>query len=242
MRKSDGSLTTVFLLVSILLAFAGNSILVRAALAGAQIDWAGYTIVRLVAGALMLCVLFTVQKRKPIMPGKRDVAGALSLFVYAAAFSWAYVRLDAGIGALILFPAGQITMQLIGLFRGVVPTKGQLAGVIIALGGLIYLMAPGASAPPLASAILMARERPFAGHGSLFRGGQLVGVAASSLRRSVRADLARLCSCRDFRRYNLCAGLCALVQDTGADIDHQRSRVATFGASDCRDGRRDIAR
>tara|TARA_R110000796_G_scaffold98628_8_gene206219 strand:+ start:7832 stop:8698 length:867 start_codon:yes stop_codon:yes gene_type:complete len=155
-RKSDGSLTTVFLLVSILLAFAGNSILVRAALAGAQIDWAGYTIVRLVAGALMLCVLFTVQKRKPIMPGKRDVAGALSLFVYAAAFSWAYVRLDAGIGALILFPAGQITMQLIGLFRGVVPTKGQLAGVIIALGGLIYLMAPGASAPPLASAILMA--------------------------------------------------------------------------------------
>ena len=229
MRKSDGSLTTVFLLVSILLAFAGNSILVRAALAGAQIDWAGYTIVRLVAGALMLCVLFTVQKRKPIMPGKRDVAGALSLFVYAAAFSWAYVRLDAGIGALILFPAGQITMQLIGLFRGVVPTKGQLAGVIIALGGLIYLMAPGASAPPLAS-------------GSLFRGGQLVGVAASSLRRSVRADLARLCSCRDFRRYNLCAGLCALVQDTGADIDHQRSRVATFGASDCRDGRRDIAR
>lgn len=156
MRKSDGSLTTVFLLVSILFAFAGNSILVRAALAGGQIDWAGYTVVRLVAGAVMLCVLFTAQKRKPIMPGRRDVAGALSLFVYAAAFSWAYVRLDAGIGALILFPAGQITMQLIGLFRGVVPTKGQLAGVIIALAGLIYLMAPGASAPPLASAILMA--------------------------------------------------------------------------------------
>ncbi len=156
MRKTDGSLTTFILLLSILLAFAGNSLLVRIALAGGQIDWAGYTIVRLVAGAIMLCVLFTAQKRKPILPGRRDVAGALALFVYAAAFSWAYVRLDAGIGALILFPAGQITMQIIGLFRGIVPTRGQLAGVLIALGGLIYLMAPGVTAPPLASAILMA--------------------------------------------------------------------------------------
>lgn len=156
MRKSDRPLTTVILLVSILLAFAGNSILVRAALAGAQIDWAGYTIVRLVAGAVMLCVLFSLQKRKPIMPGRGDVAGALSLFVYAVTFSWAYVRLDAGVGALILFPAGQITMQIIGLFRGIVPSKRQVAGVMIALAGLIYLMAPGASAPPLVSSILMA--------------------------------------------------------------------------------------
>ncbi len=156
MKKLDGSLATFILLLGILLAFAGNSLLVRIALAGGQIDWAGYTIVRLVAGALMLCVLFTAQNRKPVLPGRRDAAGALALFVYAVAFSWAYVRLDAGIGALILFPAGQITMQIIGLFRGIVPTRGQLAGVLIALAGLIYLMAPGVTAPPLASAILMA--------------------------------------------------------------------------------------
>ena len=143
------------LLVLTLLSFAGNSLLNRAALADGQIDWASFTIIRLIAGALLLSLLFGIRHGAAIIPKRADAIGAASLFAYAVAFSAAYIQLDAGIGALILFPAGQISMQLIGLFRGIVPSRGQIAGAAIALCGLIYLMAPGASAPPLWSALLM---------------------------------------------------------------------------------------
>lgn len=138
-----------------LLAFAGNSLLNRAALAGEQIDWVSFTIIRLIAGALLLSLLFAIRHGAAILPKRADAIGALSLFAYAVAFSAAYIQLDAGIGALILFPAGQISMQLIGLLRGIVPSRGQIAGAVVALAGLIYLVAPGASAPPLWSALLM---------------------------------------------------------------------------------------
>ncbi|MEO0439703.1 MAG: DMT family transporter [Pseudomonadota bacterium] len=138
-----------------MLSFAGNSLLNRAALADGQIDWASFTIIRMLAGAILLALLFGIRHGAAILPKRGDSIGAMSLFAYAAAFSAAYIHLDAGIGALILFPAGQISMQLIGLLRGVVPSRGQIVGAAIALAGLIYLMAPGASAPPLWSALLM---------------------------------------------------------------------------------------
>jgi len=153
--KFEDRLATACLLAITLSAFAGNSLLARAALADGQIDWAGYTIVRLAAGALVLSLLIGMRKGRSALPQRSDLVGALSLFVYAGAFSWAYIGLDAGIGALILFPAGQITMQVIGLTRKIVPSKGQLAGAAIALIGLIYLMAPGTTAPPLLSTIAM---------------------------------------------------------------------------------------
>ncbi|WP_156472242.1 DMT family transporter [Sphingorhabdus sp. M41] len=153
--KFEGRLATGCLLAITLSAFAGNSLLARAALADGQIDWAGYTIVRLAAGAIVLSLLIGAQKRQSVLPQRRDLVGALSLFVYAAAFSCAYIGLEAGIGALILFPAGQITMQVIGLTRQIVPSKGQLAGAAIALIGLVYLMFPGATAPPLLSTVAM---------------------------------------------------------------------------------------
>ncbi|ASK89953.1 DMT family transporter [Sphingorhabdus sp. SMR4y] len=155
MAKIEGRLATGGLLAITLSAFAGNSLLARAALAGEQIDWAGYTIVRLVAGAIVLALLIGKQKGQSVRPQRRDLVGALSLFVYAGAFSWAYIGLDAGLGALILFPAGQITMQVIGLTRQIIPSKGQLAGAAIALVGLVYLMMPGATAPPLLSTVAM---------------------------------------------------------------------------------------
>tara|TARA_R110001606_G_scaffold139714_2_gene278233 strand:+ start:1400 stop:2266 length:867 start_codon:yes stop_codon:yes gene_type:complete len=153
--KSEGRLATACLLAITLSAFAGNSLLARAALADGQIDWAGYTIVRLAAGAIVLSLLIGTRKRQSVMPQRSDLVGALSLFVYAGAFSWAYIGLDAGIGALILFPAGQITMQVIGLARKIVPSKGQLVGAAIALIGLVYLMVPGVTAPPLLSMVAM---------------------------------------------------------------------------------------
>ena len=135
----------------VLLAFASNSLLNRAALAGGQIDWASFTIIRLFAGALILGLLLGARHGKAILPRRGDSVGAISLFAYAA-----YINLDAGIGALILFPAGQISMQLIGLTRSIIPSKGQIAGAVIALAGLVVLIAPGASAPPLWSGLLMA--------------------------------------------------------------------------------------
>ncbi|KQB29842.1 hypothetical protein AOA77_22835, partial [Pseudomonas paraeruginosa] len=81
--------------------------------------------------------------------------GAAALFVYAAAFSYAYVQLDAGTGALLLFGAVQVSLLLAGLLRGERPGTQALAGFLLALGGLLYLLLPGASAPPLGGALLM---------------------------------------------------------------------------------------
>ncbi|PTC36311.1 Permeases of the drug/metabolite transporter (DMT) superfamily [Pseudomonas paraeruginosa] len=82
-------------------------------------------------------------------------ARAAALFVYAAAFSYAYVQLDAGTGALLLFGAVQVSLLLAGLLRGERPGTQALAGFLLALGGLLYLLLPGASAPPLGGALLM---------------------------------------------------------------------------------------
>ncbi|HCE7134657.1 EamA family transporter, partial [Pseudomonas aeruginosa] len=72
-----------------------------------------------------------------------------------AAFSYAYVQLDAGTGALLLFGAVQVTLLLAGLLRGERLGGQALLGFLLALGGLLFLLLPGASAPPLGGALLM---------------------------------------------------------------------------------------
>ena len=132
-------------------AFAGNSLLCRQALQHTAIDPASFTAVRLVSGAAVLWAL--VRGRGQRSAG--DWASATALFVYAAAFSFAYLSLSAGTGALLLFGAVQATMLGWGLWRGQRLGRGQVAGLVLAMGGLTALLLPGVSAPPVAGALLM---------------------------------------------------------------------------------------
>ncbi len=134
-------------------AFAANSILCRTALARAGVDPASFTIVRIASGAVALWAIAAALRRGQRVGG--SWRGGLALFVYAAAFSFAYVSLPAGVGALLLFGAVQATMILAGIIRGERPSLLQTVGLLIALVGLAALVAPGVSAPPLAGSTLM---------------------------------------------------------------------------------------
>jgi len=139
-----------------LIAFAANSLLCRMALGGALIDPVSFTTLRLLSGALILIPIarFSAGSVKTI-PKKGIAASALALFMYAAAFSLAYVTLDTGVGALILFGAVQATMIGSGLISGERPHPLQWLGLSLALGGLIFLVFPGLSAPDPFGALLM---------------------------------------------------------------------------------------
>jgi len=135
-----------------LVAFAGNSLLCRAALAHGGIDAASFTLVRLLSGATVLAVLLRIRASGH---GHGDWRSALALFAYAAAFSFAYLQLTAATGALLLFGAVQATMIARGLWTGERLRVTQWCGLVLACGGLVGLVLPGLSAPPLAGALLM---------------------------------------------------------------------------------------
>ena len=135
-------------------AFAANSILCRMALKTTAIDPATFTLIRLASGAATLWLIVRVRTGANVRAGSWP--SAFGLFAYAAAFSFAYVSLSAGTGALILFGAVQATMILYGLLRGERFTPLQTVGLLIALGGLVALLLPGATAPHWAGATLMA--------------------------------------------------------------------------------------
>lgn len=139
-----------------LVAFAFNSILCRMALAPGEADAASFTSVRLISGAIALALLLAASGKagNPIVGG--NWLSALFLFVYAVAFSFAYLGLTTATGALILFGSVQLTMFGISLHRGVRSGALEWIGLLVAFAGLVYLMLPGLAAPPLKSAILMA--------------------------------------------------------------------------------------
>ena len=146
--------TRLFILTLIaMIAFAGNSLLCRLALKQTGIDPASFTFMRIVSGAAVLW--FIAKPRKATWRKEGNWPSALALFAYAAAFSFAYVSLSAGTGALLLFGAVQATMILWGLRRGERLRMRQLAGLALALTGLVALLFPGLSAPSLSGSILM---------------------------------------------------------------------------------------
>ncbi|OZC03999.1 DMT family transporter [Rubricoccus marinus] len=134
-----------------MVAFAANSVLARLALATTETGAASFTAIRLGAGAFALALLARQRLR-----GTGSWASGAALFVYAAAFSYAYLSLSTGTGALLLFGAVQITMIGWGLARGERFGVVQTVGLILAMGGLVVLLAPGVTAPPLGAALLMA--------------------------------------------------------------------------------------
>lgn len=146
----------LFLLTSVaMVAFAANSLLCRAALRDSDIDPATFTAVRLASGALVLWILVRLQAGAPRSGG--NWASSLALFTYATAFSFAYIGLSAGIGALLLFTAVQATMVGYGLWLGDTLRPMQLVGLVAAFMGMVLLLLPesGIVAPPLGSAALM---------------------------------------------------------------------------------------
>lgn len=136
-----------------MIAFAGNSLLCRLALAHTRIDAASFTTIRLAAGALALWLI--VRTSGGAASGGGNWRSALALFVYAAGFSFAYVSLPAATGALLLFGAVQATMIGHGMWAGERLRRLQLVGLVLALGGLVGLLLPGLAAPPLAGSLLM---------------------------------------------------------------------------------------
>jgi drug/metabolite transporter (DMT)-like permease len=147
-------MTKVFILTALaMIAFAGNSLLCRFALRQTAIDAASFTLVRIVSGAV--CLWLIVQLRKRPLGTAGSWPSALALFGYAALFSFAYLRLTAGTGALLLFGAVQATMILWALRKGERLRLAQIAGLLLALAGLVTLVLPGLTAPPLGAALLM---------------------------------------------------------------------------------------
>jgi len=155
-RWNHKSSSTAVLTVLALIAFAGNSIFCRLALGEFTIDPASYTAARLISGALTLWVIARFLRDTASAKSGGGWISAAMLFLYAIAFSVAYISLSAGTGALILFASVQITMITVGLYDGERPDLLEWLGLCIAIVGLIYLVSPGIAAPSLFGSALMA--------------------------------------------------------------------------------------
>ena len=159
-----------------MIAFASNSLLCRGALKENSIDPVAFTSLRIFSGAVALWLIMSVRKKRIVgrtasrlgetsssssLPGRHllrrygNWTSAVALFGYAAGFSFAYTSLSAGTGALLLFGAVQATMIVWGLHKGERLSMIQIVGFIVAVTGLVVLVFPGLSAPPLAGSILM---------------------------------------------------------------------------------------
>ena len=138
-----------------LIAFAGNSILCRLALGEDKLDAASFTIIRLLSGIVILLLVSQIFKTKNSYPTKRNWISAAALFLYAVTFSYAYISLDTGTGALILFGAVQITMILASLISGSKLHFSEWIGIATAFSGFVYLVKPSLTTPSLTGFILM---------------------------------------------------------------------------------------
>jgi drug/metabolite transporter (DMT)-like permease len=178
---NDVKASRLFILtLAAMIAFAGNSLLCRFALKQTTIDPASFTFARLLSGAIALWLILEFRRRfmiertvsplfergltpeervspRPLIAGAEagNWPSALALFAYAAAFSFAYVMLSAGTGALLLFGAVQATMIFWGWHKGERLHAIQLFGLAVAVTGLVVLLFPGLSSPPLRGSILM---------------------------------------------------------------------------------------
>lgn len=163
-----GGGSTLVLTALAMVAFAANSLLCRLALVDPTIDPASFTAVRLLSGAIALALLVALRGGGKNLIAAGSWRSGAALFGYAIAFSFAYVTLGAGTGALILFGAVQMTMIGVGLARGERLGALQWAGLLIAVSGLAYLLAPGLHAPAPIGAALMASAGVAWGVYSLF--------------------------------------------------------------------------
>lgn len=156
---------TIWLTALALIAFAANSLLCRLALAQPAIgkpaiDAASFSLIRLASGAMTLWLIVILSQQKTVKKSAKKFDGnwlsALMLFLYIIGFSFAYLSLSAGVGALILFGAVQATMLLAAILSGERPYHIEWLGLLLAFTGLVYLVIPGLAAPPLLGSVFMA--------------------------------------------------------------------------------------
>ena len=146
----------VLLLTSCALtAFAANSILCRFALGTESIDAAGFTCIRLLSGVVALFLILFVRAGLSPTRSMGSWSAGLMLFLYAVTFSYAYLELDTGTGALILFGSVQTTIVGVSIVRGNRLLWIEWVGLAISFAGLVYLLLPGVSAPSIPGFVLM---------------------------------------------------------------------------------------
>ena len=155
-RGGSPGARTVALTLLALVAFASNSLLTRLALGSGRLDAASFTAIRLASGAVMLAVIVLVHSRSWRALRGSGLGGPLALFAYAAPFSFAYLRIGAAVGALVLFGVVQLTMLGYGIARGERPTPVMWLGLALATGGLLVLTVPAVARPDPLGVALMA--------------------------------------------------------------------------------------
>ena len=138
-----------------LIAFAANSVLCRLALGNEAIDASSFTVIRLLSGTIVLLIIIATSRNIKGSSEKGSWTASFMLFLYAITFSYAYISLDTGAGALILFGSVQITMILLSLISGTRLHYIEWAGVTIAFTGFVYLIMPGITAPSAIGFLLM---------------------------------------------------------------------------------------
>ena len=147
-----------------LFAFAANSLLCRMAFVENSIEPLPFTLIRIISGALLLALLVRpklisgsseIKRMAAVSGNKTSWLSAISLSIYAFAFSWAYVGMDTGMGALILFATIQIVLNIVAQVLGAKTNALTLLGIVIAFMGLVVLLLPGQSAPDFSRAAIM---------------------------------------------------------------------------------------
>lgn len=146
---------TIVSTVFALLAFAGNSILCRLALGEATIDAASFTSIRLFSGIVVLAVILKITPKQQEASSKGSWLASLMLFLYAVSFSFAYISLDTGTGALVLFATVQFTMIFVNVLSGNKLHYSEWLGLMIAFSGFVYFVLPSLSSPSLTGFVLM---------------------------------------------------------------------------------------
>ena len=203
------TLKTAGLTALAMLAFAANSLLCRAALAGGHADATSFTALRLAGGAVALGLLARAR-RSPRPGGHLAWGSAVALFAYAIGFSLAYLRIPAGAGALLLFAAVQFTMIGAGLLAGERPRLVEWVGLGLSIAGLVVLTRPGLARPDPLGAMLML--------------GAGVAWGVYSLRGRQGADAVAATAASFARAVPLALGACGLGALLGA------MRLGTAGA------------
>jgi drug/metabolite transporter (DMT)-like permease len=197
-----------------MLAFAANSLLCRVALRDTTIDAASFTAIRLASGAAVLALIVRARHGRPMEAG--SWAAAACLFGYATFFSFAYRHLSAATGAILLFGAVQISMLSWGFFTGERLRRLQVAGLLAAVGGLVYMLLPGLSAPPLLGAALMIAAG-------------ISWAAYSLLGRGTKDPIKATAG--NFLRTVPLAALLFLAQQAGTSVDHTGALYAVVSGA-----------